>query len=61
MEFPFLGFSKIFVGCRKTMKVIEGFGAFDRRITFSDWDAGILGVGYNTWGLGAAPLRGSKS
>lgn len=46
MEFPCLGFSKVFVDCRKKIKVIEGFDAFDGRIPFSDWDADIAGVGY---------------
>ena len=43
MDFP-----RFLVDCRKKIKVIEGFGAFDGRIKFRDWYADAMRVGYKT-------------
>ena len=48
MELPCLGFSKIFVGCRKKIKVVEGSDAFDGKVPFNDLAGGIVGLGYRT-------------
>ena len=48
MEFPCLVFPKIFVYCRKKIKDIGGFDAFDGRVPYSDLAEDIAGVGYKT-------------
>ena len=50
MEFLCLEFSKMFVGCRKKTKDLEGFGTFERSGTalFKDLAADFAGVGFKT-------------